>query len=381
MTDSSGYPIRYQSVCRWSFHPGKGGFVPSGIRPGFEGMTPGGFVDLVRERIAPRVPSNTVLGLAVHYEREVCEKTAAALVEALKGSGLFLSMISPGAHYHFAYGGIGSPDPGERKAAGEFAMRALDLLAGPLAPASLGDCPAVFDVWNGSLGYEIPTSLLADMLRWADEAIAALVRKACECSPRIRVGVEPKPNEGHPAMLYQTSSDVLALRGRLRSAGVDVSGFGLINEFGHTEMAGLDLVQDYAAAILEGAVVHVHANSQGGDGVRLGGAGKFDVDFGVAPCSAVLAIAGMLSESGYAGWVEHDMQPRPYESEQQSIDRVVRSVCNWEAVMRVVESGFLARAKLQDLASARRSMELEDLVRDAVARAHELSKELYAGRS
>ena len=133
MTGESTHPTRYQSVCRWSFHPGKGGFVPSGIRPGFAGMTPEGFVELVREKIAPRVPSNTVLGLAVHYEREACEKTATGLVEALKGSGLFLSMISPGAHYHFAYGGIGSPDPAERKAAGEFAVRALELLAGPLS--------------------------------------------------------------------------------------------------------------------------------------------------------------------------------------------------------------------------------------------------------
>ncbi|NLP06148.1 xylose isomerase [Candidatus Fermentibacteria bacterium] len=377
MTGKSTRPARYQSVCRWSFHPGRGGFVPSDVRPGFAGMTPEGFVDLVREKIAPRVPSNTVLGLAVHYEREACEKTAAGLVEALKGSGLFLSMISPGAHYHFAYGGIGSPDPAERKAAGEFAMRALDLLTGPLSSASLPDCPAVFDVWNGSLGYEIPTLLLTDMLRWADEAIAGLVTRACTSIPRIRVGVEPKPSEGHPAMLYQTSSDVLALRGRLRSAGVDVSGFGLINEFGHTEMSGLDLVQDYAAALLEGAVVHIHANSQGGDGIRLGGAGKFDIDFGTAPSATTLAIAGMLSESGYAGWVEHDMQPRPYDSEQQSIDRVVRSVCNWEALMRVVESGLTDRSKLLERASARRTMELEDLVRDAVARAHELSKELY----
>lgn len=378
MSDGGGHPVRYQSVCRWSFHPGRGGFVPSGIRPGFEGLTPGGFVELVRERIAPRVPSNTVLGLAVHYEREVCEKTAKEFVEALKGSGLFLSMISPGAHYHYAYGGIGSPDPAERKAAVEFATRALDLLAGPLSPSVCPGCPAVFDIWNGSLGYEIPTALLTDMLGWADEAVAWLLNRAGECPMRIKVGVEPKPNEGHPAMLYQTSSDILALRGRLRSAGVDVSDFGLINEFGHTEMAGLDLAQDYAAALLEGAVVHIHANSQGGDGIRLGGAGKFDIDFGVSPSATTVAIAGMLSESGYSGWVEHDMQPRPYDSEQQSVDRVVRAVCNWEALMRVVESGGLERAELLDLAASRRTMEMEDLVRDAVAQAHELSKELYA---
>jgi hypothetical protein len=41
------HPARYQSVCRWSFHPGKGGFVPGNIRPEFRDMTPSGFVGLV----------------------------------------------------------------------------------------------------------------------------------------------------------------------------------------------------------------------------------------------------------------------------------------------------------------------------------------------
>ncbi|MHC4663945.1 MAG: sugar phosphate isomerase/epimerase family protein [Planctomycetota bacterium] len=371
------FPVRYQSVCRWSFHPGKGGFVPSNVRPEFADMTPEGFAKLVAEKIAPRVPGNTKIGLAAHYDKEINEKTAESFARALKGSGLYLAMITPGAHYYFAYGGIGSSDPDERKKAGDYTKRTMDIMLGPLADVQHPDCPAAFDIWNGSFGYEVPSALLMDMLKYADESIGALMEYAASKKPGTRIGVEPKPNEGHPAMLYQTSGEVLALRARLERAGHDVSNFGLINEFGHTEMAGLDLVQEYAAAALEGAVIHVHANSQGGDGVRLGGGGKFDIDFGVAPSSTTLAIAQILNRSGYTGWIEHDMQPRPYDNAAQNIDRVVRSICNWEAIARTVESGIPDEKEIEKLASQKKTMEFEDAIRDAVAGAHALSKELY----
>jgi xylose isomerase len=286
-------------------------------------------------------------------------------------------MLTPGAHYHFAYGGIGSLDPKERKKARDFARRTVDLLLGPLKDVQDRKCPAVFDVWNGSFGYEIPSVLVKDMLTLADKAIAELLRYAWKKDPQIRFGIEPKPNEGHAAMLYQTSGEVLALRGRLRSAGIDVTNFGLINEFGHTEMAGLDLVQEYAAAALENAIIHVHANSQGADGVRLGGSGKFDIDYGIEPTSTAIGVAQILAESKYSGWIEHDMQPRPYDNAEQNIDRIVRSICNWEAIMRTIETGGIERSKLERLATARKMMEFEDMMRDAVSKAHTLSCELY----
>lgn len=380
MVEKKSCRPRFQSVCRWSFHAGKGGFVPADVRPQFAELQPDAFAALVAERIAPRVPENTMLGLAVHYDKEINEKSAAAFVRACSNAGLALSMLTPGAHYHFAYGAIGSPDPRERKKAREFSKRALDLMFGPLAPLSRPECPAAFDVWNGSFGYEIPSALLTDMLKYADEAIGAMLDYANSKKPGTPFGVEPKPNEGHPAMLYQTTGEVLALRSRLKSAGHDVSHFGVINEFGHTEMAGLDLAQEYAAAALECAIVHVHANSQGADGVRLGGAGKFDIDFGVVPTASTLGVAQILLESKYAGWVEHDMQPRPYDDADQNIERVIRSICNWEAIMRTVESGALDRSKMLALASKRKMMEFEDVLRDAVAKAHEISKEIYESK-
>ena len=369
--------VRYQSICRWSFHAGKGGFVPDGIRPSFAGLSTEAFVEIIAGQVAPRLPENTRPGIAVHYDREVSEENAESFSRVLKDSGLALSMISPGAHYYFAYGGIGSPDERERSRALEFAKEAMNLLGGPLADVQDSACPAVFDIWNGSFGYEIPSVLLVDMLKYADESIAELLEYAGRTVPGVKLGVEPKPNEGHAAMLYQTSGEVLALRSRLKARGVDVRNFGLINEFGHTEMVGLDAVQEYAAAALEGAIIHVHANSQGGDGVRLGGAGKFDIDFGVSPSATTLGIAQILAETDYSGWIEHDMQPRPYDSEEQNIERVIRSVCNWEAIARTVEDGSLDRGELTALAAARDMAAFEEVIRDAISRAHALSKELY----
>jgi len=364
-------------VCRWSFHAGKGGFVPGNMRPEYRNMPPARFAEFVAARIVPRVPENTRIGVAVHYDREVDEKTAKDLAKALKDNRLAMSMGSPGLHYYWGFGGIASPDPAERKAANDYARRAIDVFLGQMKTAEDPRCPIVTDIWNGSFGYEIPSILLREMVKHADESIASLLEHAQSLDPKARMGVEPKPNEGHPAMIYQTGGDVLALRGRLERAGHDVSHFGLINEFGHTEMVGLDVVQEYAAASLENAIIHVHANSQGADGVRLGGAGKYDIDFEVAPSSTTLAIAQILLESGYRGWLEHDIQPHPYDNAEQNIDRVVRSICNWEAICRTVESGMLDATRLRALASARNMMAFEDTVRDAVAKAHTLSKELY----
>lgn len=376
-TGQERFPTRYQSVCRWSFNPGKGGFVPGNVRPEYRKMSPMEFAELVATRIIPRVPQNTRVGVAVHYDREVDEKTAENFAKALKNHGLALSMGTPGLHYYYGFGGIASPDPSERKAAQDYAKRAVDVFLGPLRRAQDPRCPIAIDIWNGSFGYEIPSIIVRDMIKYADESIASLLEYSRTLDPKAKLGVEPKPNEGHPAMIYQTGGDVLALRGRLAGAGRDVSNFGLIGEFGHTEMVGLDVVQEYAAASLEDAIVHVHANSQGGDGVRLGGPGKYDIDFELAPTSTTMAIAQILLTSGYGGWIEHDIQPHPYDNAQQNIDRIVRAICNWEAICRTVESGMMDVDRLSALAAARDMMVFEDMVRDAVGKAHELSKELY----
>ena len=48
------------SICRWTFNPGKGGFVPADQRPewGGKGFGTPEMIKLVADKIRPRLPDN-----------------------------------------------------------------------------------------------------------------------------------------------------------------------------------------------------------------------------------------------------------------------------------------------------------------------------------
>jgi len=100
----------FHSVCRWTFHKGAGGFLPGNIRPEWSAdrFTTVDFVQLVKEKIAPRIPDYIVLGVELHYDNEYNEKTAPEIADALVSNGIYLAMVTPGAHLHFGYGGVAS---------------------------------------------------------------------------------------------------------------------------------------------------------------------------------------------------------------------------------------------------------------------------------
>ncbi|GAH86554.1 unnamed protein product, partial [marine sediment metagenome] len=102
------------SICRWTFNPGKGGFVPADMRPEWGGKfgTPE-MIKLVADKVKPRLTDNVEIGIEMHYDAEVDDNNAAAVADALADTGLYLAMITPGAHCHFAYGGVASLDPNE----------------------------------------------------------------------------------------------------------------------------------------------------------------------------------------------------------------------------------------------------------------------------
>ena len=60
------------SICRWTFNPGKGGFVPGDMRPEWGGgFGTAEMIELVAKRIRPRLPKHVVLGIEMHYDAEV----------------------------------------------------------------------------------------------------------------------------------------------------------------------------------------------------------------------------------------------------------------------------------------------------------------------
>jgi len=368
------------SICRWTFNPGKGGFVPGDMRPEWGGKfgTPE-MVKLVADKIAPRIPDNVELGIEMHYDAEVDDDNAAAVADALVDSGLYLAMITPGAHCHFGYGGVASLDPNERKAAEELGTKTVDLAYGTLKKAwhpDAGKEPALI-IWNGSFGYDIATVGIGQMYQNLKESIAGLCKYEEDKGGSLYIGFEPKPNEGHPAMLIPTVASALLFWRRIEDEfGVPREKKGVNKEFGHSEMIGLDHVADTVEELDNDMMVHMHLNSQGyNDGIILGGPGKYDIDHGTRINGMNVAIAGLIQQAGFSRWKGHDMQTRAYDNVEQGIDRVVRSVLSWEACEKAARE--LDTAGLMKTLAKRETAKAEDMMRGAVVNAQGYFDKMY----
>ena len=147
-------------------------------------------------------------------------------------------------------------------------------------------------------------------------------------------------------------------------------------EIGHSEMIGLDAIYDTLEEIDAKTLFHTHLNSQGyNDGLLLGGPGKFDIDFGVRVNAFNVTLAKVYNDAGYKRWYGHDMQPRPYDNEDQAIDRVVRSILSWEACEEAAAK--LDMKALDAHLANRETAKAEDLMRSAVVFAQNRFDELY----
>jgi xylose isomerase len=368
------------SICRWTFNPGKGGFVPGDMRPEWGGSfgTPE-MIKLVADKIRPSLPDNVELGIEMHYDAEVDDNNAAAVADALVDNKLHLAMITPGAHCHFAYGGVASLDPQERKAAEELGTKTVDLAYGPLKKAWHPDAakaPALI-IWNGSFGYDIATIGIKQMYQNLKESIAGLCKYEQKKGGSLYIGFEPKPNEGHPAMLIPTVASALLFWYRVeKEFGVSLEKKGVNKEFGHSEMIGLDHVADTVEELDNNMCVHMHLNSQGyNDGIILGGPGKYDIDHGTRINGMNVAIAGLIQQAGYGRWKGHDMQTRAYDNTEQGIDRVIRSVLSWEACAKA--AGELDTKALMGALAKRETAKAEDMMRHAVVAAQGYFDKMY----
>jgi xylose isomerase len=178
-------------------------------------------------------------------------------------------------------------------------------------------------------------------------------------------------------MLLPTVASAIIFWHKLeKEYGISLWKKGVNKEFGHSEMIGLDHVYDTVEEIDNDMLVHMHVNSQGyNDGILLGGPGKFDIDNGVRINGMNIAVAGLVQKAGYKRWKGHDMQPRPYDNEEQAIDRVVRSMLSWEACEKA--AGELDEKQLFEFLSSRQTAKAEDLVRGAIDDAHKYFNEFY----
>ncbi|NOQ97701.1 MAG: xylose isomerase, partial [Calditrichae bacterium] len=168
----------FQSICRWTFNPGQGGFVPDNIRPAWTTQKLGavGVVGILKREIVPRIPDHIILGYELHYDNEVNEGNAGEIVDSLLDAGIYLAMITPGAHIHYGYGGIASLDDRERAQAEELGRKTVDLAYGPLRKGWHGDTSGLptLVIWNGSFGYDLASVGVQMMYDRLKESIAGL---------------------------------------------------------------------------------------------------------------------------------------------------------------------------------------------------------------
>lgn len=363
------------SVCRWTFNAGLGRFVPADERPQWSAdhFDTVDFIHLVQEQVAPRLPEFIELGVELHYDNEYNEDNAEAVATALDEADLSLAMVTPGAHIHFGYGGICSLDPEEREAAEAFSERSIELAYGPLHKGWHDDPekgPSLV-IWNGSFGYDLATVETRQMYQNLKESLARLCRFETEQGGDLYITLEPKPNEGHPAMLIPTVASAIALWYRIEEEfGINRAKKGINKEIGHSEMVGLDAVYDTVEELDHGMMHHTHLNSQGyNDGIVLGGPGRYDIDHPTRVNGMNVAIAGLMQDAGYDRWKGHDIQARPYDDEEQALNRVVRSILSWEACEHAARE--LDTTQLHTHLSNRDTAAAEDLMRAAVLNAQQ----------
>ena len=369
----------FHSLCAWTFNAGKGGFTPGDARPSWSNdlLSTEKKIQLIKKSIAPRLPEHVVMGMEMHYDYEYNEANAASVADALCDADIAVAMVSPGAHQHFAYGGVASLDAKEMNEAKAYGVRALDVVYGPLKRAWRKDVPPTFVIWNGSFGYDLATTAIWQMYRNLKQSVAELCKYEQSLGGEMFITIEPKPNEGHPAMLLPTVASAIIFWKKLESEfGISLNKKGINKEFGHSEMIGLDHVYDTVEEIDNDMLMHMHINSQGyNDGLILGGPGKYDIDNGARINGMNIAIAGLMQQSGFGRWKGHDMQPRAYDNEEQAIDRCIRSILSWEACEMAA-----AELDVQSLMKAleqRETARAEDMMRHSVAAAGEHFDRMY----
>ncbi|MBV8329600.1 MAG: TIM barrel protein [Verrucomicrobia bacterium] len=255
-------------------------------------------------------------------------------VEAAKARadklGLKCGMYTPSffAEPIFKDGAMTSNDPEIRKIAVQNAKRAVDA-------ALVLEAPTVV-FWNGREGFDFV------LAKNGQEAFKRLVdgfdqvaQYAKErAAGKIRLAVEPKPNEPRANMYLATVGEVLYLISRLDPAYRDL--FGVNPETAHSRIAGLDYLWDVELCLEAGKLFHIHLNSQ--DGQRY----DQDLPFGYTEPLKDMALLVVLQNAGYDGIIAFDVKAPRTDSPENIADILTVSSRNlvwlWEKAWTVDRS-------------------------------------------
>ena len=184
---------------------------------------------------------------------DVAKARVAQLRDAAAKSGLVIEMVTTNTFSHpvFKDGGLTSNDRSVRRFGLKKVLNAVDIAAESGA--------STFVMWGGREGaeYDSAKDLKAAHDRYAEglDTVAAYIK---EKGYKLRIALEPKPNEPRGDILLPTIGHALALISTLENEDI----VGLNPETGHEQMAGLNYTTGLAQALWANKLFHIDLNGQ-----------------------------------------------------------------------------------------------------------------------
>jgi xylose isomerase len=209
------------------------------------------------------------------------EREAREMKKSLDGEGLAVEVVAPRLweDARTIDGAYTNNDPANRRWAIDRSKRCIDI-------AKIMNCD-ILVLWLAREGtYVREAKPPVEAHKWLVDAINQMLAH----DSRIRIAIEPKPNEPMDQAYIPTIGHALALA----SISNDPKRVGGLIETAHSLLAGLDPSDDMAFALSMGKLWSVHLNDQNGL--------KYDQDksFGSANLRTAFNQVRVLEQAGYA---------------------------------------------------------------------------------
>jgi xylose isomerase len=197
----------------------------------------------------------------------------------------------------------------------------------------------LFNIWGGRDGAEVDASRSPiDALKRLREAFNALAEYVRRQGYRMRLSIEPKPNEPRGDLYLPTVGHVLGFIATLDQPG-DV---GVVPEMAHAAMAGLNPAHEIAHALYADKLFGVHLNAQRplrfDQDLRFGGANVKDSFF----------VVKLLEEEDWPGPRTFDAHPYRTTDEQGIWAFVEGCICAYQILEEKVHQ-FRADPEIGEL--------------------------------
>lgn len=270
----------------------------------------------------------------IPFDADVATRTSiiAAFKTALAETGMKVPMVTTNTFSHpmFKDGALTSNDRAVRRYTLRKMVRQIDL------GAELG--AETFVMWGGREGSEYDGSkdynAALDRMREGVDLIAEYIT---EQGYRMRIAIEPKPNEPRGDIMLPTVGHALAFIASLDHADM----VGVNPEVGHEQMSNLNYTAGIAQALWCGKLFHLDLNGQKGP--------KFDQDLVFGHGDLISAFFTVdLVENGFPGGGPRYEGPRHFDykpSRTENVDGVWASAAaNMRTYLMLAERARAFRA-------------------------------------